>query len=338
MKNSPLLSLFVGLVMANGFDTMKGRAGAQSYEEEVMADNPFVYYRFNETDGTQATDSSGNNLHGSYVGGVALGQVSAADGLGTAALFDGESGYVQLAPLNFEADQFTIEAWLNLAPEGLDGSCCTSIFSPDGWEQGWVHYNLKGDANIEFALNSGGPNNHNTDPETVPFEEWVHIASVYDKDEALVRTYVNGEEVEVSPPDFGTPQTVKLTVDAQIGAWAGSRFFGGLMDEFAIYDSALSPARIRVHREGAATADLDDNGVVDVADFQILIGNFNTAGTSGQGDLDLDGFVGLADFLRFRTAFEMEQAVAVAVPEPVAGFLGRLAALAVLVQVRRRRR
>ena len=252
MKSSILFSLFVGLVVGN---MIAERAVAQSYADRILADNPFAYYRFDESGGTQATDSSGNERHGTYMGGVDLGQTSATEQLGSAMLLDGESGFVQLGPLNFEADAFTIEAWINL--ESLDDSCCTSIYSPDGWEPGWVHYNLKGDSNIEFALNSGGPNNHNTNPETVPFGEWVHIASTYDRNEAVVRSYLNGEEIDVNPPDFNTPQAVTLTAPSQIGAWAGSRFFGGLIDEFAIYDTALSPERIRSRLAGSTTSDLD---------------------------------------------------------------------------------
>ncbi len=227
------------------------RLNGQTYEEEVLSDEPVVYYRFEESEAGEATDASGNDHHGEYMGGVEFDQPSAAEGVCRAVLFDGITGFVQMNPLGLETDQLTIETWVNL--ELLAGGCCTSLFSPDGWQPGWLHYNLKGDANIEFALNSGGPNNHNTNPGSVPFNEWTHIVSVYDRDEALVRTFVNGEEVDVFPPGFGSPQTVRLVASAQIGAWQNTRFLGGLMDEFAIYDSALSEERIIAHFEAATS-------------------------------------------------------------------------------------
>ena len=260
------------------------RLNGQTYEEEVLSDEPVVYYRFEESEAGQATDASGNDNHGEYVGGVELDQPSAAEGIGSAALFDGATGFVQMNPLELETDQVTIETWVNL--ELLAGGCCTSLFSPDGWEPGWLHYNLKDDANIEFALNSGGPNNHNTQPGSVPFNEWTHIASVYDKDEALVRTFVNGEEVDVFPPGFATPQTMRLIASAQVGAWQNTRFLGGLMDEFAIYDSALSEERIVAHFEAAdrissgprfKRGDADADGGINLTDG-VLVLNFLFAG------------------------------------------------------------
>lgn len=248
----------------------------QTYEEEVLADDPVVYFRFEEDD--EATDSSGFDNIGEYMGGIEFDQPSAEEGLGNAIRLDGQSGFIQMTPMDLETDQVTIEAWVNL--ELLAGGCCTSIFSPDGWQQGWLHYNLRGDGNIEFALNGGGPNNHNTAPGTVPFGEWTHIASVYDRDEATVRTFVNGEEVDVSPPDFSTPQTVLFQVNAQVGAWQNTRFLGGLLDEFAIYDTALSEDRILDHFE-AATAPLPPAGDQFV-----------------RGDADGDGSVAITDAVR----------------------------------------
>ena len=244
-------AFIVNLVVGLFFLALRAPAAVAGYEQEVLADKPFVYYRFEETGGTLAADSSGNGHDAEYVDGVDLQQPSADVGLGNAALFDGFSGYVQLPNLDFESDQVTIETWVNL--ELLAGGCCTSIFSPDGWDAGWVHYNIRENQNIEFALNSGGPNNHNTEPESVPFDEWVYIASVYDKDEAMVRAYVNGEEVDVNPPDFSSPQTVQFIEPAQVAAWEGGRFLGGLLDEFAIYDTALSEDRILAHFRAAAS-------------------------------------------------------------------------------------
>ena len=293
MKRFSNVSLFAFALMLSSSSLW-----AAIYEQEVMSDKPFLYYRFEEDAGSEAIDLSGNDFHGEYVDGVELGQESATPGLGKSALFDGSSGYVQVPILDFESPQMTIETWINL--EILSGGCCTSIFSPDGWQTGWVHYNLKGDANIEFALNGGGPNNHNTEPDTVPFEEWTHIASVYDADEAIVQTYVNGEAVDVSPEDFATPQEVALVVDAQIAAWQNTRFLGGGLDEFAIYDSALSPERILAHFEAASgvalPGDYNRDGQIDALDADAQ----SDAMKEANPDLDLfdeneDGRVDAAD-------------------------------------------
>jgi len=255
------------------------------YEDEVLSDDPVVYYRFEEGDLGQAEDASGNDNEGEYFGGIEFEQPSATEGLGQAILLDGASGYLQMNPLGFEMDQMTIEVWVNLS--FLAAGCCTSVFSPDDWQPGWLHYNIKNNATVEFALNGGGPNNHNTAPNTVPFNEWVHLASVYDREEAMVRTYVNGEEVDVVPPDFSSPQPVRFNVPAQVGAWQNTRFLGGSIDEFAVYDTALSGDRIRAHFEvataGVDGVDTDADGVPDARD------NCPANANSGQADGDGDG-------------------------------------------------
>ncbi len=274
--SSTLLVTLLGLIVASV-------SVADEYEDEVLSDEPVVYYRFEEGGLGLVEDASGNDREGEYFGGIEFEQESATECLGQAVLLDGLSGFVQMQPLDLEMDQMTIEVWIRL--NALAPGCCTSIFSPDGWQAGWLHYNIKGDANLEFALHSGGPNNHNTLSNTVPFGEWVHLASVYDREEAMVRSYVNGEEVEVIPPTFASPQPVRFNVPAQVGAWQNTRFLGGLMDEFAIYDTALTEDRIRAHFEAAtgkiepekgigpfARGDCNQDSSVTISDGVFLLG------------------------------------------------------------------
>ncbi len=46
------------------------RLNGQTYEEEVLSDEPVVYYRFEESEAGEAIDDSGNDHHGEYVGGI----------------------------------------------------------------------------------------------------------------------------------------------------------------------------------------------------------------------------------------------------------------------------
>ena len=137
---------FVTLCWLNSA-TIDVRAG---YEQEVLADKPWVYYRFDETSGNIAHDSSGNGRDAEYVD-VELGEAGAQAGLGTAIRLDGISSHVDVPPLDFESDQLTIETWVNM--DLIMGACCTSVFSPTGWEPGWLHYNLgdSGGGRVEFA-------------------------------------------------------------------------------------------------------------------------------------------------------------------------------------------
>jgi hypothetical protein len=75
-----------------------------------------AHYKLDETSGTVANDSSGNNNHGTYVGGVTLSAPGAAGGTSTAADFDGTTGHVNInASMSLDAllDNFSVAAWVN---------------------------------------------------------------------------------------------------------------------------------------------------------------------------------------------------------------------------------
>lgn len=90
-----------------------------AYPDEVLADNPVAYYRFEETSGTTATDTTANANTGTYENGVLLGQASATN-LGNAARFDGIDDHV-ITP-NSVGGTFTLEMWVNTAANSATGS------------------------------------------------------------------------------------------------------------------------------------------------------------------------------------------------------------------------
>lgn len=80
-----------------------------------MGDGPVAYWRLGESSGTNAADSSGNGLNGTYTGGVTLGQPGAlVDDANTAVAFNGSTGYVTVgAPAALKmTTQFSVEAWV----------------------------------------------------------------------------------------------------------------------------------------------------------------------------------------------------------------------------------
>ena len=83
--------------------------------------------------------------------------------------------------------------------------------------------------------------------------------------------------------------------------------------------------------------DFNSDGVLDLADYQILIGNMNMQPmTIFDGDMDFDGFVSLDDFALFRREYERNNASAlVAVPEPNCQVLALLGLVGLLTRRRR---
>lgn len=179
-----------------------------------------------------------------------------------------------------------------------------------------------------------------------------HIALVYDGDEdgfeGTVTGYLNGE---LMGQVDGIGRLFAHTDDTHIGGGMQTLFedggvgtdidpelhyFEGVIDDVALYDRALSAGRIGVHLGNPVSADVNDDGSVNFADFLLISGNFNTPGTRAQGDVDFDDFVGMNDFIIWRRQFDAAGAGAAAVPEPSAGMIA-FASLFALPLLRRRR-
>src|SRR5580765_5800693 len=108
------LLLVTGLVSA-----LLSNLALAAYLDEVLADNPIAYYRFEETSGTTANDTTGNSNNGTYTNGVLIDQPSAAN-LGRAARFDGIDDYVS-TPRTVSTN-FTLELWINTTASSLSGT------------------------------------------------------------------------------------------------------------------------------------------------------------------------------------------------------------------------
>lgn len=83
--------------------------------------------------------------------------------------------------------------------------------------------------------------------------------------------------------------------------------------------------------------DFNEDGVLDLIDFNILADNFGTGKFFSEGDINFDGHVDLDDFVEFRILFQAAQgqAQAASVPEPTG--LAILAAGTALLLITRRR-
>lgn len=131
-------------------------------------------------------------------------------------------------------------------------------FSPDVW--GWGDYrNVRGQgpphtyylsihqSKPSVWLGTGGEVWLSAD-NTIPLNEWSHVAAVYDFDKEL-RLYINGE-LDAAHPVKGEIET-NLSSDH----WFGNRLdgpwpYGGMLDEIAIYNRALTEGEIQQDMNG----------------------------------------------------------------------------------------
>jgi len=228
---------------------------ASNYSTVLLQDSPAAYWRFGEAPGsTTAADASGHNLPLTYQGSVVLGQPGAVVGdANTAAQFNGINRYASrtTAPLTATTN-WSLEAWIypttlpqlgaaiyNGIDDGTHGGYGFEIASSTGTSG----------SNIIGILGSAGVVNSGY---TLPAaNRWYHVAMT--RDTTTIRFYVNGQQTATT----STTAPATPGADASVGGGltaTGSLVapFAGMVDEPAMYASALSQGRIVAHyQEGA---------------------------------------------------------------------------------------
>lgn len=230
--------LLIGAALSSMF--WAGLASA-AYQDEVLADGPVAYYRFEETSGTTAKDTANSN-DGTYTNGVLINQASAPN-LGRAARFDGIDDFVS-TPRTVSTD-FTLELWINTTASSLTG---TNAYEGNGllWSDvgGAANDFVMAMLNNGLSFFTGNPDISVTSAIAINDGAWHH----------LVATRAQGGSVEIFVDGIsrGTTTTNNNPLDANPSIMIGgnvldSRYFSGLIDEAAYYPKVLSVARIKAH-------------------------------------------------------------------------------------------
>lgn len=244
--NQPLTTAEIGNLYA------KGLQGINAGEALLASPKPGLvsYYSFEEhADDTAAhyfnsSSTKADNL--SAVGGISYTQGMA----GMAARLDGgyfAAPYEPISDVNL-GDTFTIEAWINPDTIGT-GS--------DDWQRlvlNWggsgelsYHFALRGD-NVNLFLSTDGSNAYEVATGgAVAAGEWQHIAAVSDGTTAWV--YLDGQEVGSGalPGSLFQTTTGGLGVGDSFGSAAPQYRYGGLLDELAVWNVALTPRQLSGH-------------------------------------------------------------------------------------------
>ena len=291
-------------------------AQAGGYATAVGADSPIAYFPL----GVDGSDSTGN--HTSIAdSGITFGQSSPITGdTDGAALFDGTEYATVLvddAPdLNFGEDlDFSIETWFKRDP-ATEG---TTAIAQKGDTNGAFWIRVNSDGKVQFLLDYGATGSSLKTDEAYNDGAWHHLVATADRDDAM-RMYVDGAVVgehfylgdDISSPGW----------DLQIGELNGGSQYAGSMDEFALYDTALTLEQIQAHYNAASESgsggiegDLNGDGFVGSADLDLVRANWGLSVTGKiNGDATGDGVVNSADLDVVRGNWG--QGAPVAVPEP----------------------
>lgn len=196
------------------------------YEDVVVADTPTVYYRLDETVGPTVTDRMAN-VNGTISGTPVLG-VTGLVTEGTAYQFAQDGGID--AAFGAGGASYSIECWINLSVLNAtqtivhQSSPEVAVFTSASGN----HVNL-----------FWGSTNHWSSISLTSGERY-HIVVVVDAGE--VSYYVNGSKDANTFSGAPTFVPARLFKDS-----ANAKRIGGVTDEFAFYDFALSEAQITAH-------------------------------------------------------------------------------------------
>ncbi|RJQ55793.1 MAG: LamG domain-containing protein, partial [Nitrospiraceae bacterium] len=182
-------------------------------------------------------DSSGSGNHGTAYNGV---NTSAGGKFGRAGNFNGVSGYIKV-PDSDSLDltgPMTITAWIY--PRNAGGSNQGGIVSKNNGAVSGTGY--------KFSIDEGNCYTRSlmfnwscSDPDVLTYNQWQHVAVVYDGINAFF--YVDAVPAGTDQP---YPRAAN-TLDIAIGSWFSSgaaKIFDGYIDEVAIYNRALTAQEI----------------------------------------------------------------------------------------------
>lgn len=194
------------------------------------------YWKMDETTGTTAADSSGNNHNGTAS--VTGSPFTAVGKFRNAGSFNGSNVYIntgpgQVLPAN-KALPFTFSAWVKPAVGGkntwrtiigTDTSLAEIALSNDNWPV--------------FGQNGGSPWVVNTSF-TVTSDSWYHIVGVFNGTKASL--YVDGE-LKAGPADYSFTNNHGVSLMGRYSI-TGGEWMNGLVDDARIYNRALSAGEV----------------------------------------------------------------------------------------------
>ena len=239
------------LIDYNSGSSVNFGVGAPTPELSQMSDGagnpPVVYLLFDENSGTTAKDVSGNGNNGS---------LNASLGFKPGKI--GSALFIPPTPGNEEVDvspsstindlsALTVEAWI--FPFSAGGSSIGRVaVKGNNSTNGWI-FRVSSISSIRFIgkFNGGTDVTFETAANTVPLNQWSHVAATWDGSTSFsnVKVYVNGISMTgaTTANGVGTRDT-DASENLFIGNSNGSHYFDGKIDEFKLYDYVRTQSQV----------------------------------------------------------------------------------------------
>jgi hypothetical protein len=201
-----------------------------------LLDGLVGWWKFDETNGTVAYDSSGNGNDGNLTNGP----IWRTGKIGGALSFDGVDDYVTMGGLTGEAKfHNSVSFWFSA--NNFNNAEMISKSSPGHgleilfFNGGLKFYLMSGDISAQTVLSYSTGN--------LALNQWCYVTAVQFGQGGLpMHLYINSELVGSDV----TPETISDANNFYVGRWNGdARLFKGLIDDVRIYDRALSAEEVQ---------------------------------------------------------------------------------------------
>ncbi len=224
-----------------------------------------AHWKFDESKGIVAADSSGHNNDGTLVGNATW--KPAAGQIGGAVDLDGRSGYVRVGNpngLDFAPGSFSVSAWAY--PREVRGRY-QAIMEYDRRSAAGNRFGLWIDTNGRFHFRVGLKTWQTT--QRLNPNQWYLLTATYDASTRQMKLYIDGvlDGTATHSGGFVAPKQATLTIGVRGDETA--EFFNGLLDDVRIFNAALSVddvlTLIGAGRNGSAVAgQLDPTAATEV--------------------------------------------------------------------------
>ena len=249
------------------------------YPSTVLSQGPVGYWRLNETAPTLTPPILATNAgsvgaagNGTYIAanrGVKPGAIVSEPNSGAVG-FDGVvvSNRVRI-PFQSQWNQngpFSVEFWAKPAQTAAlecPAASVEFISTPAAQRNGWLFYQgnstlSDGNGWLFRHYNSAGLTSLTTASTNLALDttQWYHVVGTYDG--TNINIYVNGALGTSTPFTSqlrpNTNSAIPLTFGARADGSAGYFTYGGLIDDAAVYDAALSAAQVLAHYQAGTNA------------------------------------------------------------------------------------
>ncbi len=220
---------------------------AAAYGAAVLEDGPSAYFRFAEAAGPDAISEVGS-ARGTYQGDFERGAIGAVGD--DTVVYDGQTTWIDLGDtFRFAGSTpYTFELWL--LPRAIDNHTLFLVDRRSPTGDGYSFYIGKDyvlfareAAMTEFGYVNAG--------HSAPLNTWTYLVATFDGTNA--RLFENAVLVSSNSGGDAAGPIADVSGSLVLGDHVPAQFFklDGRLDELAIYDHALDPARIQAHYDAA---------------------------------------------------------------------------------------